>query len=71
VFKKVANSFVQLGGVFLKSFYYVDSSVATNLSLSIGKLNLFSKKVILVNLKLVLYLRELIAKFYYSPISKN
>jgi hypothetical protein len=71
VFKEVANSFIQLGGVFLKSFYYIDSSVATNLSLGIGKLDLFSRKVILVNLKLVLYLRELIAKFYYSPISKN
>jgi hypothetical protein len=71
VFKEVANSFIRLGGVFLKSFYYVDSSVATNLSLSIGKLDLFSRKVILVNLKLVLYLREPIAKFYRGPISKN
>jgi hypothetical protein len=71
VFKEVANGFVQLGGVFLKSFYYINSSVATNLSLSIGKLDLFSRKVILVNLKLVLYLRELIAKFYRGPISKN
>jgi hypothetical protein len=71
VFKEVANSFIQLGGVFLKSFCYIDSSVATNLSLGIGKLNLFSRKVILVNLKLVLYLRELVAKFYCGPISKN
>jgi hypothetical protein len=71
VFKEVANSFVRLGGVFLKSFCYVDSSVATNSSLGIGKLDLFSKKVILVNLELVLYLREPIAKFYCGPISKN
>jgi hypothetical protein len=71
VFKEVANGFVRLSGVFLKSFYYIDSSVATNLSLSIGKLNLFSRKIILVNLELVLYLRELIAKFYRGPISKN
>jgi hypothetical protein len=71
VFKEVANSFVRLGGVFLKSFCYVNSSVAINLSLGIGKLNLFSRKVILVNLELVLYLRELIAKFYRGPISKN
>jgi hypothetical protein len=71
VFKEVANGFVRLGGVFLKSFCYIDSSVATNSSLGIGKLDLFSGKVILVNLKLVLYLRELIAKFYRGPISKN
>jgi hypothetical protein len=71
MFKEVANSFVQLSGVFLKSFYYIDSSVTTNLSLGIGKLNLFSRKVILVNLKLILYLRELVAKFYRGPISKN
>jgi hypothetical protein len=71
MFKEVANSFVRLGGVFLKSFCYIDSSVATNSSLSIGKLNLFSRKVILVNLELVLYLRELIAKFYRGPINKN
>jgi hypothetical protein len=71
MFKEVANSFVRLSGVFLKSFCYIDSSVATNSSLSIGKLNLFSRKVILVNLKLVLYLRELIAEFYRGPISKN
>ena len=71
MFKEVANSFIQLGSVFLKLFYYIDSSVATNSSLGIGKLNLFSGKVILVNLKLVLYPRELIAKFYRSPISKN
>jgi hypothetical protein len=71
MFKEVANSFVWLGGVFLKSFCYIDNSVATNLSLGIGKLNLFSGKVILVNLKLVLYLREPVAKFYRGPISKN
>jgi hypothetical protein len=71
VFKEVANGFVRLGSVFLKSFRYIDSSVTTNLSLGIGKLNLFSRKVILVNLKLILYLRELIAKFYRGPISKN
>jgi hypothetical protein len=71
VFKGVINGFVRLGGVFLKLFCYIDSSVATNLSLSIGKLDLFSRKVILVNLKLVLYLKELIAEFYRGPISKN
>jgi hypothetical protein len=71
VFKEVANSFVQLSGVFLKLFCYIDSSVATNSSLGIGKLDLFSGKVILVNLKLVLYPREPVAKFYRGPISKN
>jgi hypothetical protein len=71
VFKEVANGFVRLGGVFLESFCYVDSSVATNSSLGIGKLDLFSGKVILVNLELVLYPREPIAEFYCGPISKN
>jgi hypothetical protein len=71
VFKEVANGFVQLGGVFLESFCYIDSSVATNSSLGIGKLDLFSGKVILVNLKLVLYLREPVAEFHRGPISKN
>jgi hypothetical protein len=70
MFKEVANSFIQLGGVFFKSFYYINNSVTINLSFSISKLNL-SRKVILVNLKLVLYLRELIAKFYCGSISKN
>jgi hypothetical protein len=71
VFKEVANGFVRLGGVFLELFYYIDSSVTTNSSLGIGKLNLFSGEVILVSLKLILYPREPIAEFYRGPISKN